>query len=211
MNNKMQTEDKKHWYDGWIYSAFIAPNQRNMFIKIINAIPENSNIIDIACGTGEFSLLAAKKMKKITGIDLSSSNIADATKRGGNSGNNNLDFIHLDATKLSEKIKDKYDYSLITFALHEIPHNLRLKVINEMKSISDNIIIGDYTVPQPLNLYGAGVRIIEFFAGIEHYRGYKSFNKYGGIKHYTEQSNLEIYNTISAHKGHSEIVFCRGI
>lgn len=204
----MRQNDKKHWYDGWIYSTFIAPNQRSMFKKIINEIPENSKILDIACGTGEFSLMASKKMQSITGIDLSSSNIKNAQKRAKDKSISNIEFIHLDAGRISEYFDERFDYALITFALHEMPHKIRLKVLSAMRNVADNVIIGDYAVPQPLNLYGFGVRIIEFFAGSEHFKGFLSYNKYGGIEYYTDKSSLIIDKTIDAHNGHSKIVFC---
>jgi SAM-dependent methyltransferase len=205
----MQTNNKTHWYDGRIYSALIAPNQRSMFKKIINEIPNNSRVIDIACGTGEFSILASEKMSSITGIDLSSANIDNAIRRAEKSGFGNIDFIHFDALKIQNYFTEKFDYAIITFALHEMPHIIRKDVLMAMRAIADNVIIGDYSVPQPFNFYGAGVRMIEFFAGIEHFKGFLSYNKYGGIEYYTRQANLKTIKTISAHKGHSEIVFCR--
>ena len=35
-------ENKDHWYDGWFYDNFIAPNQDRLFGQIKNLIEPNS-------------------------------------------------------------------------------------------------------------------------------------------------------------------------
>ena len=63
--------NKYHWYDGGFYDRFIAPNQRELFMQIIELIKPESTIIDVGCGTGFFSFSVADKCKTVLGIDLS--------------------------------------------------------------------------------------------------------------------------------------------
>ncbi len=64
-------QNKNHWYDGWFYDVFIAPNQDRMFSEIKKIIEPNSKVIDIGCGTGRFSFSVADGVNKVVGIDLS--------------------------------------------------------------------------------------------------------------------------------------------
>lgn len=65
------TENKYHWYDGWFYDTFIAPNQDKLFSQIKELIESDSTIIDIGCGTGRLEFTLADKCKSVLGIDLS--------------------------------------------------------------------------------------------------------------------------------------------
>jgi len=43
------TKNEHHWYDGWFYDSFIAPNQDKLFGQIKNLIEPQSIIIDVGC------------------------------------------------------------------------------------------------------------------------------------------------------------------
>ena len=195
----------KHWYDGKLYTIFIAPFQRSIFKKISDEIEEGSSVLDIASGTGEFSIMTAGKFRKVTGVDLSESNIIESKKRASRKGLRNLDFIHYDASKLEDVIDEKYDYAIVTFAIHEMPEEMRTKVLQQMKKAAKTVIIADYVSPMPRTPYGIGVRIIEYFAGREHFKGYLSYQKIGGLDHYIEKTGFMHHSDIFGHNGHSRI------
>lgn len=44
--------NKEHWYDGWFYDRWIAPNQDSFFAYINTLLPPDSTVIDLGCGTG---------------------------------------------------------------------------------------------------------------------------------------------------------------
>ncbi|HKJ80929.1 MAG TPA: class I SAM-dependent methyltransferase, partial [Ignavibacteriaceae bacterium] len=67
-----------HWYDGWFYDKFIAPNQDRLFGEIKNLIDAESKILDVGCGTGRFSFFIKDNCNSILGIDLSKRNISRA-------------------------------------------------------------------------------------------------------------------------------------
>jgi len=72
------TENKNHWYDGWFYDSFIAPNQDKLFGQIKNLIEPDSRIIDVGCGTGRLEFALADKCRSVLRIDLSKRNIDKA-------------------------------------------------------------------------------------------------------------------------------------
>ena len=71
-------QNKNHWYDGWFYDVFIAPNQDRLFSLIKTIIEPNSSVLDVGCGTGRFPFTIADKSKSVLGIDLSTRNIEKA-------------------------------------------------------------------------------------------------------------------------------------
>ena len=68
------------WYDGWFFKKIIDPNQKKLRVLLERLLPPQSKVIDIACGTGAFSLYLAEKKHSVVGIDLSKSMIKTAQK-----------------------------------------------------------------------------------------------------------------------------------
>jgi len=106
--------NKNHWYDGWFYDSFIAPNQDKLFRQIINQIEPNSKIIDIGCGTGRFSFTVKDKCKSILGIDLSKRNIARANLTLSKNPNDKISFQHKSTSEIISEEKEHFDYAVIT-------------------------------------------------------------------------------------------------
>ena len=88
------TQNITHWYDGWFYDRLIAPNQDRLFGQIKNLIKEQSNIIDVGCGTGRLAFTLADNCKSVLGIDLSSRNINRAQLKLRQQPNNKISFQH---------------------------------------------------------------------------------------------------------------------
>jgi SAM-dependent methyltransferase len=189
-------EDKKHWYDGIFYDNFIAPNQDKIYNKIRKIIPENSIVLDFGCGTGRLSFQLADKCRTITAIDLSTKNIEVAKLKLKKNPYNNISFFHGDFSVLTNQNILEYDYSIISFVIHEIPENLRGKTLRDLKSVSQKIIISDYISPIPINLNGALTFAVEFLAGRDHFMNFKNYTKNGGIDYLAADSNLKIVRQI---------------
>tara|TARA_B100000927_G_scaffold277032_1_gene258313 strand:+ start:3876 stop:4598 length:723 start_codon:yes stop_codon:yes gene_type:complete len=107
------------WFKNWFNSPYyhILYKERDSYeaeyfidnlIKYLK-IPENSKIIDIACGKGRHSIYLEQKKMKVTGIDLSEKSINHAKKFE----NDNLFFFKHDMRK--EFKKDTYDAALNLF------------------------------------------------------------------------------------------------
>ena len=174
-------KNKFHWYDGLFYDKMIAPNQDGTFAIMREMMKPNSSVIDIGTGTGRFVFQATNKFRKIVGVDLSSRNINFANSQLEKSNFTNISFLHANATEIKSHFPEKFDYSAISYVIHEMPYEMRLTVLKAMSEISNTIIIGDYFVPQPKNKRGISNRIAEFLAGTDHFNNYRNFTKHNGI------------------------------
>jgi ubiquinone/menaquinone biosynthesis C-methylase UbiE len=188
----MTVSNKHQWFDGWIYSALIAPNLKFIFKKVYDIFNKQSTVLDVACGTGFFALNYYANFLKIVGVDLSSVNINKAHQLKQRKNIKNIEFIHQDATKLNEIFpKNAFDYSFISLALHEMPENIRSTVIKQMSEVSQEQLFIDYSFGK-LNYSTLIVYLSEFFAGREHFNNFLNFKKNGGLIPLIQQVNLEI-------------------
>ena len=189
-------ENKNHWYDGLFYEKIIAPNQDRIFGQIKNHIRPNSKIIDIGCGTGRFSFSLNNEYKSILGIDLSKRNIDRANLLLSKKPKVNISFQHKSVTEIISDGKDYFDYAVLTYVIHEVNEEDRIKLLKEVSQVADKIIIGDYLVPQPNGFWKWLNEIVEFAAGNEHYRNYKNFIFNGGIQELADKAELKILTEI---------------
>lgn len=63
-------------------------------------IESKDTLLDVACGTGEFSIFCAKRIKSVCGIDISEMMIKLAKKHADESGLDNVSFFSHDVLKL---------------------------------------------------------------------------------------------------------------
>ena len=185
------THNKDHWYDGWFYDKFIAPNQDRMFSEIKNVIHPNLKVIDVGCGTGRFSFFVADKVMEVLGIDLSIKNITTANQNLSVKANSKISFQHTNLSKLiSHNLH--FDYAVMTYVIHEVNPDQRIKLLEQMAQIADKIIIGDYIVPVNNGFWSALNEVVEFLAGKEHYYNFKNFVKNKGLAELVDNAGLKI-------------------
>ncbi len=185
-------EDKSHWYDGWFYDKFIAPNQDKLFWQIKNLIEKDSKVIDVGCGTGRFSFLIADKCNAVLGIDPSKRNIDRAKLSLSQKPNNKVSFGNCTLNQLLSEREEHFDYAVSTYVLHEINEEERVNFLENISKVSEKIIIGDYLYPAKAGLWNALNEVVEFAAGRNHYRNYKSFMAKGGIKKFASEAGLKV-------------------
>ena len=190
-------KNKNHWYDGWFYDLVIAPNQDKLFEQVKNLIEPGSRVIDIGCGTGRLDFALAGKCKSVLGIDLSERNIERANLRLLQNPNETISFFHSNVREIAGKGQSHFDYAILTYVIHEVDEEERITLLNEIAQVADKIIIGDYLVPKPKGFGGFFSEVIEFIAGSDHYRNYKSYMGKGGIYYLANKSGLKIINEIS--------------
>ncbi|HEX2868133.1 MAG TPA: class I SAM-dependent methyltransferase [Ignavibacteriales bacterium] len=171
-------EDKKHWYDGWFYERFIAEHQDELFRRITGLMEPDKDVIDVGCGTGRFSFLAAGKCRSILGIDLSRKNILRAQYSLLKSPLGNVSFMHKSIGEVTDR---HFDYAVLTFVIHEVDESERIKLLNEIFGTADRIIIGDYLIPQPHGPIRLVNKAVEFLAGKDHYDNFRNYAAGGGI------------------------------
>lgn len=200
------TNNKFHWYDGWFYDKIIAPNQDKLFGQIKNLIEPQSTIIDVGCGTGRLEFTLADKSKSVLGIDLSKRNIDRANLSLLQHPDVKISFQH---NNLSDIISNKnvhFDFAILTYVVHEINAEERVNLLVDIAQVSDKIIVGDYLVPRPKGFGGIISELIEFIAGKEHYRNYKSYMADGGIYHLADKAELKVIDEITNHPLSNHIV-----
>ncbi len=196
--------DKRHWYDGWIYDRVLAPNQEVPFNKISELVKEGSEIIDIGCGTGRLDFRLAGKCNSILAIDLSKKNIMTAHETARLKNITNIEFLHSDLETVIKTRKQHFNYSILSYILHEVSRMERIKILRSAAAISDNIIVSDH---KPDTTFMAGLirEVLEFGAGRDHYRNYRSYINDGGIRPLAEKCNLKIIHE-KIHNSHLQIV-----
>ena len=177
---------------GKFYSKIVDPVLKPMRKKMLKHVEKNDAVIDIACGTGAQVFELAKLCNKVVGVDLSDSMILFAQKKQEALNIKNVEFKITDATRLSEFSDKSFDIATTTLALHQFKPELFPAIISEMKRISKKIIIIDYHIPLPKNLYGYGCKIAEFFAGVEHNSNFKKFARLGGLPKIMQTLGVEI-------------------
>jgi len=199
-------ENKDHWYDGWFYDILIAPNQDKLFGQIKNLVGPQSTIIDVGCGTGRLEFALADKCKSVLGIDLSERNIERAQLTLSKNPDEKISFQHSNLSEIIIKGKTHFDFAILTYVIHEINEEERIPLLNEIALVADKIIIGDYLVPKPKGFGSFLSEVIEFIAGAEHYKNYKSYVANGGIHYLANKTGLKIIKEISNHPLTNHIV-----
>ena len=189
-------ENIDHWYDGLFYDKLIAPNQDKLLRQIKNLIEPNSKIIDVGCGTGRFALSIHEKCESVLGIDLSKRNIDRANFLLSKNPQNRITFAHKSLNEITSNTANHFDYAVITYVLHEINENERVKLLKNVSQLANKIIIGDYNTKQTNRFWRWLNEIVEFAAGKEHYRNYKNFISNGGLRTLAEKAELKIISEI---------------
>ncbi len=169
------------WYDGRFFDIFIAPNQDRIFAHIRKIIGDNFRILDIGCGTGRMEFQLAGRCASIDGVDSSLKNIRVARRKLERESHDNIAFHHADAVEFLSRTGERYDVAVLSFVLHEMDANRRLKLLGSLRSAADRIIMVDYMVPRPRGIRSAFDELVELVAGFGNYRNYRSFVDGGGL------------------------------
>jgi SAM-dependent methyltransferase len=198
-------QNKNHWYDGWFYDNFIAPNQDQIFKEIKSIIELNSSVIDVGCGTGRLSFSLSDKAAKVVGIDLSIKNIHKANQNLAKYPNDKISFHHTILSKLISQ-NFHFNYAVMTYVIHEVNHVERVPLLKEIAEIADKIIIGDYLVPKLKGIRSILNEMVEFAAGSEHYKNYKNYVSNGGLRNLANEAKLKIHTEIKNQPPASHLV-----
>jgi ubiquinone/menaquinone biosynthesis C-methylase UbiE len=117
---------------------------------VMSLIEPGSSVLDIGCGPGMliFDLLKSQKCSRAVGIDLSSRMIEYANREKQRRGFENVEFRHMNAVNLSQVIRERFDYAVTSFVLHELPEELRHSVLDQMTAVGKTLIIVEYMANQ---------------------------------------------------------------
>jgi SAM-dependent methyltransferase len=202
-------KDHSHYYDGAFYAWVLDPILKEVRNQILSQIPKDTYVVDMACGTGALAFELAKMGNRVIGVELSKAMHHYSQQKLSKIPLSNLEFCYGDATNLPEFKTHQFDYAIFSMTLHEMPPTIRLQALQEAKRISKSIIIADYINPMPLNLSGLLVRIAEFFAGQQHYKGYKDYQRTGGLAALLQKLDLIVETRKKSPKHNIEVVVCQ--
>ncbi len=164
-----------------IYDPVLHPAMIKIRRKIFEEIntPHNPRIIDLCCGTGNQLKLLRKNGIEAVGVDVSEAMLKQAEK-----GKNKATCFKQDATN-TDFADNSFDIGIVSFALHEKPFSVAQQIIDEAKRLIKNngkFIVTDYCFDKHAGWIGkAGISIVERFAGGEHFKNFKKFNRKRGL------------------------------
>ena len=137
------------WFGKWAwFYNFIALPLTGVRNKVADLVDEEYKdkikILDVCTGTGTQAFAFAKKGYEVVGIDLSEEMLRVAKKKNKYE---NVRFVVADAAKMPFE-NDYFEYACISFGLHDMPHEVRHHVLDEMKRVSRKIIVVDHHSPK---------------------------------------------------------------
>ncbi len=97
------------------YNSFFQVNSL-VASKMFNIIKENiygDNILDLYCGVGAITLQVASNAKNVTGVEIVSNAISNASYNAKLNGINNAKFILQDSSKAIKGLKEYYDTIIV--------------------------------------------------------------------------------------------------
>ena len=106
---------KEHVKRVWTIGSYsdIAPNFLSMAAHLVEAagVGSNHHVLDIACGTGNVAITAARRGAAVTGLDITPAMLEDARENAAIAGVDAIDWQEGDATNLPYD-DDTFDVTL---------------------------------------------------------------------------------------------------
>ncbi len=189
---------------------FIAPNQDGLFSHIEKMVRQGSTLLDIGCGTGRMAFRFADKCARIEGIDASRKNIGIAQRKLANQPNPKLSFHHAEALEYLSRDEARFDFATLSFVIHEMDEQMRVGLLRSAAAAADRIIMADYMVPRPSGLRTIFDEAVEFFAGRENYRSFRSYVDTGGLIGLSEKAGLEVLGEVGGAGVSTHILIASG-
>jgi ubiquinone/menaquinone biosynthesis C-methylase UbiE len=176
------------------YETFVDPYLRDVrkFTVEFSGMKAGDKVIDVCCGTGAQVLEYASRGIIATGIDNNPTMLKIATRNRMRHNAVNASFQLVDATELPF-LNGYFDYASISLGLHDKGKPDRYKIISEMKRVvkqNGALILIDFQVTLPKNVWGMSVRAIEFFAGESNYQSFKDYLANGGLEDIVKNNGL---------------------
>ncbi len=169
------------YYDGTPYSLVFDPMLRGLHQRVAAWVPEGSSCLDACCGPGGLTFQLARRCERVVGIDRSERMIARARQLMARRELGEVDFQVGDATDLNTFVPGSFDVATVAMGLHEMPADVRARVIPELLRVAASAVIVDFAVPMPVNAAGLRNRAVELAAGRQHFAGFRDYTRRGGL------------------------------
>ena len=176
------------------YETLVDPILRDVrkYTPEFSGMRAGDKAIDVCCGTGAQVLEYGRHGIVATGIDISPSMLKIATRNMRRQKAVNVSFRLANATILP--FPDGYfDYASISLGLHDKGKPIRYQIISEMKRVvkpDGALILTDFQVPLPRNVWAVSARAIEFLAGRAHYQDFRDYLANGGLEDILKNHSL---------------------
>lgn len=140
-------------------------------------------VLDVCCGTGSQVIEYGRQGIPSVGIDIDPNMLKVAVRNRISQNMSDVSFYLADATALPFT-NNQFAYVSVSLALHDKAKTIRYKVVSEMIRVArpdGSLVLIDYTVPPISRKWSFFSSGIEFFAGGDHYKGFKDYMHAGGI------------------------------
>lgn len=175
----MKTQEYK--YSARIYDPLLFPFIRPIRNKVIALVKRYHyrSILDVCCGTGD-----QLKLLKAHGFDGEGIDLSNAMLSVAGEGEHKANCKHQDATQMHYD-DAQFELVMTAFSLHEKSHDSARKIVEEMVRVTTqngDILIVDYELSEKTSAVSKMlIYFIEWLAGGEHYRNFRSYIKKGGL------------------------------
>ncbi len=180
------------FYDGTPYSLVFDPMLRGLHQRVAAWVPEDSVALDACCGPGGLTFALAERCTSVLGVDLSEKMIARARALQQRRQREGVSFQVADAANLSLYSSAAFDVATVAMGLHEMPAEIRERVIPELLRVATTVVIADFAVPMPINAAGLRNRAIELVAGPAHFGGFRDYTRRGGLLPLVEKAGAVV-------------------
>ncbi|WP_407283244.1 class I SAM-dependent methyltransferase [Methanolobus sp. WCC1] len=139
-----ESEEEVLQYDRKMGSIRNIAGEAETMCKLISIQPDNE-ILEVGCGTGEFSIELSKHCKQVTALDISQKMLDFAEKKARSRQRDNIRFIKAGFLTFDSE-ETKYDAVVTQLVLHHLPDFwkfIALKNINSMLKSGGKFFLKD--------------------------------------------------------------------
>jgi ubiquinone/menaquinone biosynthesis C-methylase UbiE len=179
-----------------------------VYRKLYDWLEKDSVVLDVGCGSGEFLLESAAKIKQGIGLELTADLIKQAKLKLASQPIGNISFLLKDFLDWPDS--QKIDTISFIFVLHEIEPGIREKNLNKALELADTVVIADYNTPQPVNLAGLLNWLAEIFTSRAHFLNFRHYNKTRWLDRFLSDNQLNVLERYYLYSGSYQLVkLCR--
>ena len=141
-----ETYDRRRFKS--LKGKWLDAREKRIIGELLEYLPQGSQILDLACGTGRIAEFLLSKGYRVCGADISSQMLKVAKERLINFGEL-IEFHQADAERLPFEEK-QFDSATCFRLMGHIPPETRVKILKEMKRVTKGPFIAAYYLSEPI-------------------------------------------------------------